>query len=1183
MELTLIPQPADPPQVAVHINGRYTHTFPLAPLQLGDDAPPADAVAYGRSLYRALFPPDGEAAQTLATADFILLVTSDDAIQAIAWEYAYDDRRHGGEQYGGFLVCALPFVRGLPAEQRQPPPDLSGVGLHITAVPSQPLDPAMPTLNIEGEWQRLTEVLAQTGAALTLERVRPPTIAQLRQQSSLHRHSVIHFMGHGARDDTTAALIFEKDDGSPDAVTSQAFAQRVGQTAVLVTLNACVTATPGATRFSNLAHTLVRAKLPYALGMRFSITDDDARRFSRVLYGELAQGQPISEAVHQARLALADSPQKWAVGVPVLYTSLVSTSLVSTSLGNPTAASRIAFSRTDGQAKIVNPPLPTEFLNLLGVEGVFQGRISELLKLGRWLTGDSRPHLITIQGIGGEGKTSLARAAAERFAYAFPGGVFSSNLESLPSRATLATALARFVGIATEQHPDAAQLEVVLSRRLGQKRTLIVLDNAETLLEAVDQQQAEAIALSQFLRLGLNLPTVTLLATSRRFLGWAGEEKLPLTGLTDDDGAALFADLTRLRSGTVTRPEARALSDKVGGHPLSLRLLAGVYNHTAQPFADFLKVYDFHLAQAKDTLQQPDHRHYSLNACMSMSIAALPLLERDLLSGLWLFHAPFMVETACQVLDPDTPPAGSRVADGLLSLHQRGLLTCQTPTFRQGTITLYQLPPAVRPSAQNLPQGLERDTLHGRWAMAMAGLMANIDAHRGEGGMWTYLAQSGAEEWPRALLSLSGETEARLALQWGYVSHRLGDYRQGRRLTEQALSLAEQTYPHLILDALINLGIMCQDTGNTEEALNLCNQVLLLTQEESDWDSKASVLNNMGSIYSNMGQHKKALSLYTRSLSICRKIGNRRGEASGLHNTGEAYRAINLLQEALTQFKEALIIRQNEADLAGEADTLLGIGAVYFAMKKHQEAQTFFEDALAIMKEVGDRAGEATILNNMGRLYIDIGQPQKALKCFEQALPIRQEVGDIVGETITLNNMGEIYYTRGDFYQVVQLLQKVIGIASDLKDVAREALYLDNLASVLLYALGQIRGALKYMERVVHLLESHELEYHAGGGSLAECKAFLAQLRASADSTTGGVMAAIRAFVTAQSLTGLRQVVEVNEAVLLTEQVDDIFNQNIANAQGNERAVQTLQMHQALLRACRVMGIAAAFAAYTKE
>ncbi len=154
-------------------------------------------------------------------------------------------------------------------------------GLHIVAIPSNPLDKELAPLDIDAEWMRLKEIINEVPYSISLERTRPPTIEQVRRLVASQRNRVVHFMGHGGQHETGAILCFEKDNGELHPVTAREFVMRVRGSVFLVTLNACVSATPGPTNFSNLAAALVRQKTPYALGMRLSIHDDDARSFSR--------------------------------------------------------------------------------------------------------------------------------------------------------------------------------------------------------------------------------------------------------------------------------------------------------------------------------------------------------------------------------------------------------------------------------------------------------------------------------------------------------------------------------------------------------------------------------------------------------------------------------------------------------------------------------------------------------------------------------------------------------------------------------------------------------------------------------------------------------------------------------------------------------------------------------------
>src|SRR5207249_1480724 len=140
---------------------------------------------------------------------------------------------------------------------------------------------------------------------------------------------------------------------------------------------------------------LVRQKIPYALGMRFSILDPDARLFSRSFYSELARSSSVEEAIFQTRLTLARlGTSQWVVGVPVLYTAL--------------AEPAVGFAQREGSPRIEDVRPPIEVSKLPPVEGTFRGRRQELVALGTALTRDPRPRVLTIHGGGGQGKTALS-------------------------------------------------------------------------------------------------------------------------------------------------------------------------------------------------------------------------------------------------------------------------------------------------------------------------------------------------------------------------------------------------------------------------------------------------------------------------------------------------------------------------------------------------------------------------------------------------------------------------------------------------------------------------------------------------------------------------------------------------------------------------------------------------------
>jgi hypothetical protein len=314
--------------VSVTCDGQPSHTFDL--LNLTPDKkiasrppqPLAKPAEYGRAVYDALFLAKSVASRMLASElkqpagkKRLLLVATTTGLEAVAWEYACGP--------DGFLPGLLPFVRGLGASDRKNPPAMQNE-LHVVAVAPSPVGKddqgkALKTLDVTSEPRLLEEALS--GAA-QVERAQPATMNDLRHHLAEQRQRVVHFSGHSGIHEGQAALLFEKEDGTPAPIKGRDLVSRIGDTAFMFVLSTRSADKPAPTEFPNLASALVKWGMPYALGMRFTITDEAATLLNRSLYGELAKGVPVEQAVWQARQKLQESGPAWLVGAVVLYTSL---------------------------------------------------------------------------------------------------------------------------------------------------------------------------------------------------------------------------------------------------------------------------------------------------------------------------------------------------------------------------------------------------------------------------------------------------------------------------------------------------------------------------------------------------------------------------------------------------------------------------------------------------------------------------------------------------------------------------------------------------------------------------------------------------------------------------------------------------------------------------------------------
>lgn len=169
---------------------------------------------------------------------------------------------------------------------------------------------------------------------------------------------------------------------------------------------------------------------------------------------------------------------------------------------DPVTTPPTARSATDTPAL---PPPPASVL----------GRDVDFAALERLL---QQHRLVTLVGAGGIGKTTLALAAAHALQPQEPDGAAWVDLAPLADPALLVSTVARGLGIAAAgANPLAA-----LVKALSQRRMLLVLDNAEHLLDAV-------AALVQAVLAGA--PGVHVLVTSQAALNVGGERLFRLGAL----------------------------------------------------------------------------------------------------------------------------------------------------------------------------------------------------------------------------------------------------------------------------------------------------------------------------------------------------------------------------------------------------------------------------------------------------------------------------------------------------------------------------------------------------------------------------------------------------------------------------------------------------------------------------
>jgi hypothetical protein len=251
----------------------------------------------------------------------------------------------------------------------------------------------------------------------------------------------------------------------------------------------------------------------------------------------------------------------------------------------------------------------------------------------------------------------------------------------------------------TEKYLDPVRLQEAVLQQRRHKRSLLVLDNLETLLDSPNEKDYGCLVtrLVPFIsRLKEGEGVVLIISRSLISEAWGTSKTITVGGLDDEAGAELFMRLiSELHRTNAPIHERRYLSRRVKGHPLSIRLLAARFPGAGESLAHFLEHIESELTKAEQdalvNIADP-HRQVTLYACLAYSVNRLTEHEKRALMCASLITVPFIKETFAIALGVDVDGIASHLAR-LISL---GLLDVYQRAFVNGPLLRFEMHPVVR-------------------------------------------------------------------------------------------------------------------------------------------------------------------------------------------------------------------------------------------------------------------------------------------------------------------------------------------------------------------------------------------------------------------------------------------------------------------------------------------------------
>ncbi len=664
-------------------------------------------------------------------------------------------------------------------------------------------------------------------------------------------------------------------------------------------------------------------------------------------------------------------------------------------------------------------------LGLYRLDG-FSGNRQQLLTLHGWLTGGDDLPAIAISGEQGNGKSTLATAAAWNLFHHFTDGIVRVSAAGANRFRLYDVVRTMDSVLGTElTRTSEDRWGITILEQLYRRRRLLMIDK---LAGATEEELATLVSIISHLHESEGMSRILLIDRnfSPRIADLVQHQHIHLDGLARTD----LPEFIERRAPDAVKATALANQDEIyrltAGRPLGLRLLLGL-------------LLDF---EWRDLVPMLEEQKDAQGAVAVKNLVAFavenfavfnpqigPLLER-LVSAAGGASLTALGELFWQDLGTAT-----ELEESITALSARGLLDYDL--YRQRVV----LHPLIRNYLEQnaVMLGEEWERSHAQYYLQFAQRYVTMPLERwrevdGEWGniyrgadwcqqrvlrLWqsaplTLLEKQIAEQRPLAIPPDEPlvNTDLRLARDYGVA---LAHYAFWRHPPGSVDWIATGAVAALGLSDLrdyawlqMNIGRQLFFTGALADAIRWLERAQTIFDERDLLMELAYVLTDLGTSYRIRGEPRRALAYFHATFDAVAQLGDQRALATAYMNLGSAHYSLNNYERALQENRKTLriAVRLEDDHLAGSAYNNMGLAME--GMEHFDKAQEAYSYALDLFQRVSDFTGISTCYNNLGSASYARGELGQALMWYELDLRLSEKRGAWTDMAATLHNLGHV-------------------------------------------------------------------------------------------------------------------------------------------------------------------------------
>lgn len=614
----------------------------------------------------------------------------------------------------------------------------------------------------------------------------------------------------------------------------------------------------------------------------------------------------------------------------------------------------------------------------------FVDRRTELAEVKNLLTS---ARLVTLTGIGGVGKTRLALRAAAGARREFTDGVWLVELADVSDPSVLVEVVAATLGLRDD---TARPLSAVLHQFLGDRKSLMVLDNCEQLITAV----AELV--DSWLR---NCPKLKVLVTSREPLDIDGEAVLPVPPLPVPDyerapsarslyrydAVTLFADramtvVPGLELSDDDKKIAARICTRLEGLPLAIEL-AAARMRTMSPEQILARLDDRYALLTRASRSAPT-RQQTLRWCVDWSYELCTPVEQRLWDLVSVFVGSFELDAVEEICGTEVAPEVP--ADVLSWLVDKSIVS----RVASGGAVQFRMLETVRDYGREKLQdrGEYTETLrrHRDWYHQLA-LAADAEWISDRQPYWISRLNRELPNLRAALEFCSTEntdqgvaiglrTATALFVFWSFQ----GLFGEGRRWIGRFLDNSARQPVTDRVEALVSGAVMATLQGDFSAASTLIEEGRSLVRQDPSPTNQARIDFADGSLALYGGDLARASALLRRSVEVLASSRPGYDYLAAATALGWALNLAGDTRGARDTYQHLLSIAEARGGFLFRSSALWGLGTACWQEGQFYQARELLEQALLVNRRVDSPLIAALVLETLSWIASATGEAERA-------------------------------------------------------------------------------------------------------------------------------------------------------------------------------------------------------------